>query len=161
MGNGVSRVPQQQTKYTRESVHDLVDYGCFLPSPLLNCHTSGCGTTSSTFRALSGLSNHKATVRSALSTHGRRRIRPHDLKAFSTIVDKAPVTVAPADVFEVLADQRGDRSVLRMSDGESGWPPAAPARTPMDGSVSHVYPVAHATCRLRWYRAGHRRPIRP
>jgi integrase/recombinase XerD len=47
----------------------------------------------------------------------------HDLKAFFTVVDKQPVTVVPADVFEFLADQRGDRSVVRMSDDESGLSP--------------------------------------
>ena len=33
-----------------------------------------------------------------------------DLKAFFTVVAKAPVAVAAADVFEFLAHQRGDRS---------------------------------------------------
>jgi integrase/recombinase XerD len=43
-----------------------------------------------------------------------------DLKAFFSVVDKDPVVVVPADVFEFLADQRGDRRVVRISDGESG-----------------------------------------
>jgi hypothetical protein len=44
----------------------------------------------------------------------------HDLKAFFSVVDKdAPEVVAP-DVFKFLAHQRGDRTVIRISDGESG-----------------------------------------
>ncbi len=43
-----------------------------------------------------------------------------DLKAFFTVVAKDPVAVAAADVFEFLADQRGDRSVVRLADRESG-----------------------------------------
>src|SRR5450755_2639921 len=55
------------------------------------------------------------------------RVRPNtlravafDLKTFFTVVDKDPVEVVAADVFEFLADQRGDRRVVRLSDGESG-----------------------------------------
>lgn len=44
----------------------------------------------------------------------------HDLKTFFSIIDKDPLEVVAADVFEFLADQRGDRRVVRMSDGESG-----------------------------------------
>jgi len=44
----------------------------------------------------------------------------HDLKTFFSVIDKDPVEVVAADVFEFLADQRGDRTVVRMSDGESG-----------------------------------------
>jgi hypothetical protein len=43
-----------------------------------------------------------------------------DLKAFFTVVAKDPVAVAAADVFEFLAHQRGDRTVLRLADRESG-----------------------------------------
>src|SRR6516162_3537647 len=43
-----------------------------------------------------------------------------DLKAFFTVVAKDPVAVAPADVFEFLAHQRGDRTVVRLADRESG-----------------------------------------
>jgi len=43
-----------------------------------------------------------------------------DLKSFFAVIDKDPLAVVPADVFEFLADQRGDRTVVRMSDGESG-----------------------------------------
>src|ERR1700677_1322310 len=43
-----------------------------------------------------------------------------DLKAFFAVAGKAPVEVTAADVFEFLADQRGDRSVIRLADRESG-----------------------------------------
>jgi site-specific recombinase XerD len=43
-----------------------------------------------------------------------------DLKTFFTVVAKNPLEVKPADVFEFLADQRGDRSVVRMADRQSG-----------------------------------------
>ena len=39
-----------------------------------------------------------------------------DLKAFFTVVGKDPVEVTAADVFEFLADQRGDRTVIRLAD---------------------------------------------
>jgi integrase/recombinase XerD len=48
------------------------------------------------------------------------RAAAFDLKTFFTIVAKAPVDVGPVDVFEFLVAQRGDRSVVRISDGESG-----------------------------------------
>src|SRR3954453_3651150 len=43
-----------------------------------------------------------------------------DLKGFFSVVTKDPVEVAARDVFEFLAYQRGDRTVVRMSDRESG-----------------------------------------
>ncbi len=43
-----------------------------------------------------------------------------DLKTFFTVVDKRPVDIVAADVFDFLAHQRGDRKVVRISDGESG-----------------------------------------
>ena len=52
-----------------------------------------------------------------------------DLKTFFTVVAKEPVAVTPADVFEFLADQRGDRLVVRLADRESGLS----ARTIADG----------------------------
>ena len=39
-----------------------------------------------------------------------------DLKVFFTVVDRDPVTVSPPDVFEFLAQQRGDRTVVRLAD---------------------------------------------
>ena len=44
----------------------------------------------------------------------------HDLKTFFTIVTKGPADVVAADVFDFLAHHRGDRKVIRISDGESG-----------------------------------------
>ncbi len=44
----------------------------------------------------------------------------HDLQTFFTVIDKAPGDVVGADVFDFVADQRGDRTVVRVSDGESG-----------------------------------------
>lgn len=38
----------------------------------------------------------------------------HDLKTFFAVVDKPPIEVVPADVFAFLADQRGDRRVVRL-----------------------------------------------
>jgi hypothetical protein len=56
---------------------------------------------------------------------GRARpntLRPvaFDLKTFFSVVARVPRDVCPADVFEFLADQRGDRTVVRLSDRESG-----------------------------------------
>jgi hypothetical protein len=42
------------------------------------------------------------------------------LATFFTVIPKDPVQVTPADVFEFLADQRADRSVIRVADRESG-----------------------------------------
>jgi integrase/recombinase XerD len=39
-----------------------------------------------------------------------------DLKSFFLVVRKSPVEVTAADVFEFLADQRGDRTVVRLAD---------------------------------------------
>jgi integrase/recombinase XerD len=44
----------------------------------------------------------------------------HDLKTFFGVVGKDPAEVVAADVFDFLAHQRGDRTVVRISDGESG-----------------------------------------
>jgi integrase/recombinase XerD len=48
------------------------------------------------------------------------RATAFDLKTFFSVVAKDPLEVTPADVFEFLAEQRGDRTVVRISDGESG-----------------------------------------
>ena len=44
----------------------------------------------------------------------------YDLKVFFSAVSKDPVEVTPADVLGVITAQRGDREVIRVSDGESG-----------------------------------------
>src|ERR1700749_4080580 len=51
-----------------------------------------------------------------------------DLKAFFTVIVKDPVQVTAADVFDFLADQRGDRTVVRLADRESGLSARARAR---------------------------------
>jgi hypothetical protein len=43
-----------------------------------------------------------------------------DLKAFFTVMAKDPVQVTATDLFDFLAEQRGDRSVVRLADRESG-----------------------------------------
>jgi integrase/recombinase XerD len=48
------------------------------------------------------------------------RAAAFDLKAFFTVVAKDPAAVAAADVFELLAEQRGDRTAVRLADRESG-----------------------------------------
>src|SRR6478736_3402881 len=48
------------------------------------------------------------------------RATAFDLKTFFSVVAKDPLEVTPADVFEFLAEQRRDRTVVRISDGESG-----------------------------------------
>lgn len=66
----------------------------------------------------------------------------HDLKTFFSVVDKAPVEVVAADVFEFLADQRGDRTVVRMADRESGLSARTIARRLSSVSGLFAYLVA-------------------
>ena len=47
----------------------------------------------------------------------------YDLKVFFSIVAKDPVEVTTADVLVFITEQRGDRSVVRLGDGESGLSP--------------------------------------
>jgi integrase/recombinase XerD len=66
----------------------------------------------------------------------------HDLKTFFSVVVKAPVDVVAADVFDFLAEQRGDRSVVRISDGESGLSARTIARRLSSISGFYAYLVA-------------------
>jgi site-specific recombinase XerD len=66
----------------------------------------------------------------------------HDLKTFFSVVGKDPVEVTAADVFEFLADQRGDRTVVRMSDRESGLSARTIARRLSSVSGLYAYLVA-------------------
>jgi site-specific recombinase XerC len=66
----------------------------------------------------------------------------HDLKTFFTVIDKGPVEVVAADVFEFVADQRGDRTVVRISDGESGLSARTIARRLSSISGFFAYLVA-------------------
>ena len=66
----------------------------------------------------------------------------HDLKTFFTVLDKDPVDVIAADVFDFVADQRGDRIVVRISDGESGLSARTIARRLSSISGFYAYLVA-------------------
>jgi integrase/recombinase XerD len=66
----------------------------------------------------------------------------HDLKTFFAVIDKAPVDVAAADIFAFVADQRGDRSVVRISDGESGLSARTIARRLSSISGLYAYLLA-------------------
>lgn len=70
----------------------------------------------------------------------------HDLKTFFAVVDKAPVEVATADVFDFLAHQRGDRVVIRLSDRESGLSARTIARRLSSVSGLYAYLVARGDC---------------
>ena len=65
-----------------------------------------------------------------------------DLKVFFTVVDRDPVTVSPPDVFEFLAQQRGDRTVVRLADRESGLSARTIARRLSSVSGFYAYLVA-------------------
>ncbi len=66
----------------------------------------------------------------------------HDLKTFFTVIGKGPVDVVAADVFDFVAEQRGDRTVVRMSDGESGLSARTIARRLSSVSGLYAYLVA-------------------
>jgi site-specific recombinase XerC len=65
-----------------------------------------------------------------------------DRKTFFTVVTKEPVEVTPADVFECIAAQRGDRTVVRLADGESGVSARTIARRLASVSGFYAYLVA-------------------
>jgi integrase/recombinase XerD len=81
----------------------------------------------------------------------------HDLKTFFAVVEKAPAEVVAADVFDFLAHQRGDRTVIRMSDGESGLSARTIARrlSSVSGFYSYLVPRGLSTRR----RGGRRRQV--
>jgi site-specific recombinase XerD len=70
------------------------------------------------------------------------RATAFDLKTFFTIVRKPPVEVRPADVFDFLLAQRGDRNVVRISDGESGLSARTIARRLSSVSGFYAYLIA-------------------
>src|SRR6201987_762077 len=72
-----------------------------------------------------------------------------DLKAFFTVVCKDPVEVTAADVFDFLADQRGDRTVIRLSDRESGLSERTIARRLSSLSGLYAYLVARGDTLVR------------
>ena len=65
-----------------------------------------------------------------------------DLKTFFTVIPKEPAAVTAADVFEFLAHQRGDRSVIRLADRESGLSARTIARRLSSVSGLYAYLVA-------------------
>src|SRR5947207_2720877 len=65
-----------------------------------------------------------------------------DLKAFFTVIAKDPAAVTAADVFEFLAHQRGDRTVVRLADRESGLSARTIARRLSSVSGLYAYLVA-------------------
>jgi integrase/recombinase XerD len=71
-----------------------------------------------------------------------------DLKTFFSIVAKEPVEVTAGDVFEFVAAQRGDRTVVRLVDGESGLSARTIARRLSSVSGFYAYVVARGDTRL-------------
>jgi len=72
-----------------------------------------------------------------------------DLKAFFTVAGKDPVEVTAADVFDFLAGQRGDRTVIRLADGESGLSARTIARRLSTLSGLYAYLVARGDTPVR------------
>jgi len=66
----------------------------------------------------------------------------HDLKTFLTVVDKDPSEVSTADIFDFIAKQRGDRTVVRIADRESGLSARTIARRLSSISGFYAYLVA-------------------
>ncbi len=73
----------------------------------------------------------------------------HDLKTFFSVIDKDPVEVVAADIFEFVAHQRGDRAVLRIVDGESGLSARTIARRLSSVSGLYAYLVARGDTTVR------------
>ena len=65
-----------------------------------------------------------------------------DLKTFFIVTARNPVEVTASDVFEFLAHQRGDRTVVRLADGESGLSARTIARRLSSVSGLYAYLVA-------------------
>ena len=59
------------------------------------------------------------------------------------------MAVAPVDVFEFLAEQRGDRSVVRIADGESGVSARTIARRLSSVSGFYAYLIARGDTPVR------------
>ena len=66
----------------------------------------------------------------------------HDLKTFFTVIDKDAVDIVAADIFAFVAHQRGDRTVVRISDGESGLSARTIARRLSSISGFYAYLLA-------------------
>lgn len=72
-----------------------------------------------------------------------------DLKTFFSVIDKDPLDVAAADVFEFVAHQRGDRTVIRLGDRESGLSARTIARRLSSVSGFYAYVVARGDTPVR------------
>src|SRR5436190_14408900 len=72
-----------------------------------------------------------------------------DLKVFFSVVDEVPVAVRPVHVFGFLAQQRGDRKVVRLADGESGLSARTIARRLSSVAGFYAYLVARGDTELR------------
>jgi site-specific recombinase XerD len=72
-----------------------------------------------------------------------------DLKTFFMVVGKDPVEVDAADVFEFLAQQRGDRTVVRLADRESGVSARTLARRLSSVSGFYAYVIARGDTVVR------------
>jgi integrase/recombinase XerD len=72
-----------------------------------------------------------------------------DLKAFFTVVETDPVAVTAADVFDFLAHQRGDRTVVRLADRESGLSARTIGRRLSSVSGLYAYLVARGDTPVR------------
>src|SRR5881394_1313183 len=72
-----------------------------------------------------------------------------DLKVFFAVVAKGPVQVTSADVFEFLARQRGDRTVVRLADRESGVSARTIARRLSSVSGFYSYLIAGGDTQVR------------
>jgi integrase/recombinase XerD len=76
------------------------------------------------------------------------RAAAFDLKAFFTVVGKDPLEVTSADVLDFVAVQRGDRTVVRLVDRESGLSPRTIARRLASVSGFYAYVVARGDTSL-------------
>ena len=72
-----------------------------------------------------------------------------DLKSFFMVTGKDPVEVTAADVFDFLAHQRGDHSVIRLADRESGLSARTIARRLSSVSGLYAYLVARGDTPVR------------
>ena len=76
-------------------------------------------------------------------SHGCVNVGPSNAKwLFNNSLVGDPVTVSASDVFEFLAHQRGDRTVVRLSDRESGLSARTIARRLSSVSGFYAYLVA-------------------
>jgi integrase/recombinase XerD len=70
------------------------------------------------------------------------RATAFDLKTFFTVIGKDPEDVRAVDVFDFLGHQRGDRTVIRIADGESGLAARTIARRVSSVSGFYAYLMA-------------------